>query len=153
MPHANSTYALTAKWRHAGGEQHERRLGPLDAASSCRRGWARLAVEGASGIETGDVDLPHATSAAGESDLSARACGKDDAVVSFPCERAKERVAVAAAMADAGTDAFAEVSRTPLEAGQRFRHLVTGRRVHRQMRWDPLQTSGDERGVLGPGHP
>jgi hypothetical protein len=89
----------------------------------------------------------------GESDLSARACGKDDAVVSFPCERAKERVAVAAAMADAGTDAYAEVSRTPLEAGQRFRHLVTGRRVHRQMRWDPLQTSGDERGVLGPGHP
>jgi hypothetical protein len=57
MPHANSTYALTAKWRDAGGEQHERRLGPLDAASSGRRagrGWRPRAT---GGIETGDVDL------------------------------------------------------------------------------------------------
>jgi hypothetical protein len=91
----------------------------------------------------------------GELDPVARACGEDDAVESLLCERVKERVAVAAAMADARIDADAEVTRTPADAGQRFRHLmtVTERSVQGQIQRDPLQTHGNERGVLGSGDP
>ena len=88
-----------------------------------------------------------------EFDPVARACCEDDAVVSFLCERVEERMPVAAAMADAGIDAYAEVTRTPLDAGQRLHRpvTVTERSVHGQMQRDPLQTDGNQRGVLDSG--